>query len=316
MIKGEKMKEKKYKVDVIIPTYKPDEKTVMLLRRLLEQTYPINEIHIIDTETGIFPQEIYSLSEQLRVTRISQTQFDHGGTRGKAAQMSDADIIVFMTQDAVPVNNRVLEELLQPFENEKVAAAYARQIADQTCGEIERYTRKFNYPEESMIKSYEDIRKLGIKAYFCSNVCAAYRKSIYDELGGFVKKTIFNEDSIMAADLLKKGYCVAYVAEAKVLHCHKYNCIQQFKRNFDLAVSQADHPEIFVEVKSEREGIRLVKDTAIYLAKIRKPWLIFDLIIQSGFKYMGYLLGKNYYRLPKWLILKLTSNKMYWKDKY
>lgn len=304
---------KNYKIDVIIPTYKPDERVVIMLQRLLKQTYAIHEIHIVDTETGIFPEKIYSLSDKIKVTKIAKAEFDHGGTRGMAADLSTAEILVFMTQDAMPVDEYVLEELIRPFDNEKVAAAYARQLADSSCGEIEQYIRGFNYPEQGMIKSYDDVAKLGIKAYFCSDVCAAYKKEIYDKIGGFVKKTIFNEDSIMAANMLKAGYCVAYAADAKVLHCHKYNGIQQFKRNFDLAVSQADHPEIFGTVKSESEGIRLVKNTAKYLCKIGKPWLIFTLFVQSGCKYMGYLAGKNYQKLPEWLILKFTLSQEYWK---
>ena len=303
-----------YKIDIIIPTYKPDEKVVMLIQRLLKQTYPINEIHIVDTDTGKSLEKICALSERVRVSKVIKADFDHGGTRRKAAQESVAEILVFMTQDAMPVNDKMLEELLQPFENNNIAAAYARQVADKSCGEIERYTRAFNYPKESMVKTYEDIERLGVKAFFCSNVCAAYRKSIYDELGGFVKRTIFNEDSIMAARMLKAGYSVAYAADAKVLHCHNYNCMQQFKRNFDLAVSQTEHPEVFNEVKSESEGIRLVKDTAKHLCKIGKPWLVFSLVLKSGFKYMGYLAGKNYQKIPKRLILKCTSNKDYWRE--
>lgn len=307
------MRDKKYIIDIIIPTYRPDEKVVLLIQKLLKQTYPVNQIHIVDTETGVFPEKIYSLSKQIKVTKITKKEFDHGGTRGKAAKLSDAEILVFMTQDAMPVNDRLLEELVKPFDDENVVAAYARQLADKSCGEIERYTRIFNYPEESRIKSNKDIEKLGIKTFFCSNVCAAYKKEIYDKLGGFVKKTIFNEDSIMAANMIKAGYCVAYAADAKVLHCHNYNCIQQFKRNFDLAVSQADHPEVFANIRSESEGIRLVKDTARHLCKIGKPWLVFELCMQSGFKYIGYLAGKNYRKLPGWLVLKFTSNKEYWK---
>ena len=60
----------------------------------------------------------------------------------------------------------------------------------------------------------------GIKTYFCSNVCAAYKKSIYEEIGGFVKKANFNEDMIYAGWMVKKGYGVAYVSEASVYHSH------------------------------------------------------------------------------------------------
>ena len=272
-------------VDIIIPTYRPDETVVYLIKKLLKQTYPIHEIHIIDTETGIFPKELKNLSDKIRISKIKPEQFDHGGTRHEGAMQSHTDIIVYMTQDAMPVNEYLIEELVKAFDNEKIAAAYARQLPNSKCNVIERYTRAFNYPEQSRIKSMEDLETLGIKTYFCSDVCAAYRKSVYESLGGFEEKTIFNEDMIMAAKIIQSGGLVKYVAEAKVIHSHNYNCKQQFQRNFDLAVSQVEHPEVFQNIKSESEGMRLVKNTMIYLIKIKKPWLIIKLISQSGFKY-------------------------------
>lgn len=300
-------------VDIIIPTYRPDETVVYLIKKLLKQTYPIHEIHIIDTETGIFPKELKNLSDKIRISKIKPEQFDHGGTRHEGAMQSHADIIVYMTQDAMPVNEYLVEELVKAFDNEKIAAAYARQLPNSKCNVIERYTRSFNYPEQSRIKSLEDLETLGIKTYFCSDVCAAYRKSVYESLGGFEEKTIFNEDMIMAAKIIQSGGLVKYVAEAKVIHSHNYNCKQQFQRNFDLAVSQVEHPEVFQNIKSESEGMRLVKNTMTYLIKIKKPWLIIKLILQSGFKYMGYCLGKKYRQLPMWLIKKCTMNQRYWE---
>lgn len=299
-------------VDIIIPTYRPDETVVYLIKKLLKQTYPIHEIHIIDTETGIFPKELKNLSDKIRISKIKPEQFDHGGTRHEGAMQSHTDIIVYMTQDAMPVNEYLIEELVKAFDNEKIAAAYARQLPNSKCNVIERYTRAFNYPEQSKIKSMEDLETLGIKTYFCSDVCAAYRKSVYESLGGFEEKTIFNEDMIMAAKIIQSGGLVKYVAEAKVIHSHNYNCKQQFQRNFDLAVSQVEHPEVFQNIKSESEGMRLVKNTMIYLIKIKKPWLIIKLISQSGFKYMGYCLGRKYSQLPMWLIKKCTMNQRYW----
>ncbi len=300
-------------VDIIIPTYRPDESVVYLMKKLLKQTYPIHEIHIIDTETGIFPKELKNLSDKIRISKIKPEQFDHGGTRHEGAMQSHADIIIYMTQDAMPVNEYLIEELVKAFDNEKIAAAYARQLPNSKCNVIERYTRAFNYPEQSRIKSLEDLETLGIKTYFCSDVCAAYRKSVYESLGGFEEKTIFNEDMIMAAKIIQSGGSVKYVAEAKVIHSHNYNCKQQFQRNFDLAVSQVEHPEVFQNIKSESEGMRLVKNTMTYLIKIKKPWLIIKLILQSAFKYMGYCLGRKYSQLPMWLIKKCTMNQRYWE---
>ena len=303
------------RVDVIIPTYKPDERVVLLVKKLLKQSYPLREIHLIDTDTGIFPEELVQLSDNIKVTHIPKEKFDHGGTRHMGMLKSKAEIVVYMTQDALPANEYLIEELVKPFAEKNIAVSYARQLPDQECKVIERYTRSFNYPKQSRVKSIEDLDTLGIKTYFCSDVCAAYRKDVYESLGGFEEKTIFNEDMIMAAKIIQSGFKIAYIAEAKVIHSHNYSCMQQFRRNFDLAVSQAEHPEIFENVKSESEGIRLVVDTARYLVKIKKPWLIFSLIIKSGFKFLGYRFGKNYRKLPEWLIAKCTMNPGYWEEK-
>ena len=78
-------------------------------------------------------------------------------------------------------------------------------------------------------------------------------------------RRFFNEDMIFAGKRIYAGDKVAYVAEAKVIHSHNYTGRQQFHRNFELAVSQAQHPEVFEGVPSEGEGIRMVKATAKYL---------------------------------------------------
>ena len=140
---------------------------------------------------------------------------------------------------------------------------------------IERYTRAFNYPDKSRLKGKADLDELGIKTFFCSNVCAAYRKRLIYEDGRIYYAYIFNEDMIYAGKIVLKGYLVAYQADARVFHSHNYGNVEQFKRNFDLAVSQADHPEIFGTVKSEKEGICLVKIQPVICVKfISHGWLL------------------------------------------
>ena len=208
----------------------------------------------------------------------------------------------------------MIESMISAMEDPEVATAYGRQLPSREVGIIEHYTRDFNYPAESYVKSAADLERLGIKTYFCSNVCAMYRRSVYEEMGGFVLHTIFNEDMIMAAGVIQAGYKIAYVAEAAVVHAHKYTYRQQFTRNFDLAVSQQQYKEIFENVKSESEGIRLVKNTAGYLLSKGKWYKIPDLVFQSGFKFLGYRFGKKYEKLPLWLIRKMSMNKRYWKE--
>ena len=191
--------------------------------------------------------------------------------------------------------------------------SYARQLPKEDCGIIERYTRSFNYPADSRLKEKKDLPVLGIKTFFASNVCAAYDRESYQELGGFVKHTIFNEDMIFARHVIDAGKRIAYVAEAKVLHSHNYSGLQQFKRNFDLGVSHAQYADVFEGLKTEGEGIRLVKKTCAHLIRIKKPWLIVKLVWHSGCKYIGYFLGKRYKKLSQKMVMKCSMNQDYWK---
>ena len=310
---------RRLKVDVVIPAYKPGKKFSRLLKMLERQTWPVGKVIVMNTEKSFWNDHGFEGIGNLEVHHLTKEEFDHGDTRNRGMKLSRADIVVFMTDDAVPADEHLIEELVKAFaqrgpEGEAVIMAYARQLPDKYCALAERYTRSFNYPEESCVKTKADLKRLGIKTFFASNVCCAYDREKFWFQGGFIRRTIFNEDMIFAGRaVLQDDYAVAYAAEARVIHSHNYNCRQQFKRNFDLAVSQADHPEIFNGIRSESEGIRLVKSTARFLIRQKKPWLVPGLVVKSGFKYLGYRAGKCYRLLPGWMILKCTMNREYWK---
>lgn len=303
-------------VDVIIPVYKPEKSFFQMIERLETQTRKVRRIIVMNTEEKYFEQMIYGTRfleqhQQIRVYHLSKKEFDHGRTRAKGVEKSDADIFVMMTQDAMPADENLIEALTEALQ-EDVAAAYARQLPAANAGVVEAYLRNFNYPAVSCMKSAEDLPTLGIKTYFCSNVCCAYRRDLYEKLGGFVRHAIFNEDMIYAAAAIQAGYRIAYAADAQVIHSHNYTWGQLFHRNFDLGVSQADHPEVFQDVPSEGEGIRSVKAAAAHLRQQKQTRKIPGLIVQSGFKYAGYWLGKHYRYLPGRMVLALTMNREYW----
>lgn len=312
--------QKRMTVDVVIPVYKPGKRFGELLGRLAVQTKPAGRLIIVNTEKEYWDAWVAGgggdfLPDNVSVSHVTRETFDHGGTRDMAVRMSEADICVLMTDDALPAKKTLIEELCRPLEEQpQAAASYARQLPGKSCGPIERYTRGFNYPAVSRVKTKADLEELGIKTFFCSNVCAAYRRDVYLKLGGFVRKTIFNEDMLFAAKAIENGYAVCYAAGAEVIHSHRYTLAQQFKRNFDLAVSQADHPEVFAGIRSEGEGIRLVGQTAAWLIKSGRPYLLPKLVADSGAKYAGYWLGKRYRRLPRRLILCCTMNRNYWNS--
>lgn len=304
---------KTLRTDVIIPAYRPGEEFEKLLERLSAQKYPINKILVMNTEKKFWKETWEQEYPLVEVRHLTKEEFDHGGTRRQAAELSDAEILVFMTQDAMPADRELIGALVGALaENPQAGAAYARQLPKKDCRFLEKYTRSFNYPEQSCLKTEKDVQTYGIKTYFCSNVCAAYDHRIYDEIGGFPEHAIFNEDMVYAGGALQAGYRIAYVADACVYHSHSYTAAQQFHRNFDLGVSQAQNPQIFARFSSEGEGMQYVKAVIRQMRKEKKAGEIPGFVLRCAARFAGYRMGKAYEHLPEKLILRFTSNRGFW----
>ncbi|HJI30636.1 MAG TPA: glycosyltransferase [Lachnospiraceae bacterium] len=301
------------KVDAVIPAYKPGHDLRELVEKLLDQTVRLGRIIIINTDREYFDEKEYLIAPAVEVVHITRHEFDHAGTRDMGLRMSDADYVLFMTMDAIPKDNYLVEKLLSGFRRaDNIAVSYARQLPKKDCNRIEQITREFNYPAQSRVQTSDDIKELGIKAYFCSDVCAMYDTSIYRSLGGFKAPAIFNEDMVYAAGALDAGYAVSYCADALVYHSHNYTGRQYYRRNFDLGVSQADHPEIFERFNVKGTGMQLVRKSLAQICRSGTPADIIRLVYYSGMKYLGFRKGKNYHKLSLKSCLKHTSDKEYW----
>ncbi|WP_195335780.1 glycosyltransferase family 2 protein [Paraclostridium bifermentans] len=303
------------KVSVIIPTRNAEKYIEKLIEKLCKQSVKISEIIVIDTESNDNTKYICNKYDFVRFIQIKNGEFDHGGTRNRAAKKAKGDILVFMTQDAYPQNDSFIEELIKPLGKNDIVASYGRQIARNEAGAIEKFAREFNYGKEDIIKSKEDIEKLGVKTFFLSNVCSAFITDEFWSVGGFPEHTIMNEDMIISSRFIFNNKKVCYAANATVIHSHSYTYMQQFKRNFDVGVVFIDSSDCFAGVKSESEGIKFVKEACKYLITAKKPYLIPNLIIESGFKYLGYKSGLKYEKLPAGLVRKMSMHSFYFDQK-
>lgn len=308
------------KIEAVILTYKPDERLKMIVSRLMAQSVKPDRIIIMNTLDGVKkyePLEAVRNLENVTVVDIDKAEFDHGATRDRAMQLCDkSDYVMLMTQDAVPKNKHLVEKLADALEadDNMNAVAYARQEPEKDCNIIERYTRSFNYTDEphSGLEMSAETNN-SIKSIFCSDVCAMYNRSLYDEVGGFPLKAIFNEDMVFAGKAINADKDVIYEPKAVVIHSHNYTGIQYFKRYFDLGVSHSQFAYILKDYHSEDEGIKLVKNTAEYLCRRKEYIMLIPLIYYSGCKFFGFRLGKLYKKLPMSVIEKITLNKDYWK---
>jgi rhamnosyltransferase len=241
-------------------------------------------------------------------------EFNHGGTRQLAAELlSDADVLVFLTQDAILSDPDAIHTLLKAFEDIDVGAAFGRQLPRAGATPIEAHARLFNYPAQSEVRTLDSRERLGFKTIFISNSFAAYRREALMGVGGFPRNVPFGEDTITAAKLLKAGWKIAYVADAEVYHSHRYTWIQDFKRYFDIGVLHARESWLLREFGSTGgEGSRFVRSELNYLWP--QYWrFIPSALIRTVLKLVGYRLGRMERKLSLRWKRKLSMYYQFWK---
>ena len=301
-------------ISVIIPTRKAEQYIDNLRKNLINQTIQPKEIIVVDTNSKDKTKEICLNYDLVKYIYINDGEFNHGATRNKAAKIAKGEIIIFMTQDAIPNNKNFIKELIKPLGKNNIVATYGRQLPHVKSSEIEKFSRKFNYGDIDVIKSKEDIEVLGVKTFFFSNVCSAFIKEDFFDVGGFPNNTIMNEDMIIASKFIFNNKKTCYASKAEVIHSHNYTYIQQFKRNFDVGVVFEDSKEYFKNIKSESEGIKFVKEAMKHLFEYKKVYLIPHLIVESGFKFIGYKMGNNYKKIPIKYVKKMSMHSFYFNE--
>ena len=299
-------------ISVIIPVYNGAKELDRLLPAL-RRSEAVNEIVIIDagsTDDSVKVAENYGVE----IIKAEKRSFDHGKNRTLGGKKARGDILVYMTQDALPVNEDSIAKLVKPLLKEKeVGAAYGRQLPHHGATPFAAHLRAFNYPPESSVKSLKDRETLGIKALFISNTFAAYKKEALEKIGWFKEGIIMAEDVYAGAKLLMSGYNVAYAADALVYHSHNYTAFEELERYFDIGVFHSMESWILDEFGGPRsEGLRYIKSELRYLAKNRRLHLIPESILRITLKYAGYKLGNNYELSPKWLIKRLSMHADFW----
>lgn len=246
-------------VSVVIPTLNAEPEIEDLLARLEAQTFAPREIIVIDSSSDDHTVEIAKAHPLVRVIEIQRKDFDHGGTRNLGFNESVGDFVLFMTQDAVPADEFVIENLMCPFEDGHVAIVSGRQLPKEDARPFERLVREFNYPDESNKRSEKDIGRLGIKAFFSSDVCCMYRRSSLGAIGGIPAPCPTNEDMLAAARCLKAGMSVCYVSDACVYHSHNLTFRQQIVRNVAIGSFLKRHSSELADSSEKEEGFKLLE---------------------------------------------------------
>lgn len=299
------------KVTVVIPTLNAARLLPRLLAALALQAPRPDEILVIDSASEDATCAIAEAAG-CRVERIPRADFDHGGTRNRAASLATGDLLVFLTQDAVPEGPGCLASLLAPLRSGAASAAYARQVAHAGAGAIEAFSRTWNYPATGHLRGAEALER-GVRGCFFSNVASAVKAEDLRAVGGFPERTIMNEDMVLCARLLRTGRAVAYAASAVVRHSHDYTLLQMFRRYFDIGVFFARFASLVPSGGATGEGLHWLRDASRHLRSVGQTQLLPRLCLEAAAKFLAYRIGRAERLLPLALKRRCSMHRGHWR---
>lgn len=266
--------------------------------KLLSQTRVPDEILVVDSSsmdsTAEIVRRLAEANPCISLKVIERKDFDHGGTRDDAfRKWTTGDFVLFMTQDAVPADDEYIERLLKPFDDPRIAVVSGRQLPKSDARPFERLVRQYNYPATSFIRGEEDIQTYGIKTFYTTDVCSAYRRTAFLECGGFPRPCNMSEDMYMAAKLVAAGYLVAYAADACVYHSHNLLPSQQYSRNYAIGAFLEKNKEILMGASEVGEGAKLVKSVSAELVRTRQLGELFAFGLDCAARLLGNRAGRR-----------------------
>ncbi len=299
-------------ISVLIPALQAERYFAQMLPALKNQTRPPREIIVVDSSSDDNTAAV-ARRHGASVTTIPRDEFNHGGTRNLAASLASHEILVFMTQDALPADRDFLAKLVAPLELDAAAASYARQLPYPHAPPTEVFARRFNYPALGHSRQRQDIARMGIRAFFFSNVASAVSREVFAEVGGFPSEVISNEDMFLCAKLLRAGHTVRYVSEARVFHSHSYGLAEQFKRYFDIGAALRMSQTLLEGGRAGGEGTRYVWELAQFLAK-EGLWRNVPFgAAEIAAKFCAFKLGQQEHLIPNIVKRRISLHAFYWK---
>ena len=162
-----------------------------------------------------------------KIVRIRPEEFSFGRALNIGCQHASGDILLFASAHVYPVYTNWIDQMLKPFEDQKVALTYGRQIGNQ----LSKYSE-----QQLFAKWFPAVSNYNQQIPFCNNANTAIRRSLWEELP-YDETLTGLEDLHWASEILQRGYRIAYDADATIVHVHEETPRKIFNRYYREAIA-------------------------------------------------------------------------------
>lgn len=300
------------RVSVVIPVLNAAAYLPALLDRLAAQK-PVapDEVVLVDSLSTDNTRGIGRAHANVRIVPIPE--FSHGAARNLGAREAEGNIIVLLTQDALPRDEHWLACLLRPFADPQVGAVYSRQIPQPGAPPTEEFFLNYHFPADRPARrARAGSGPLALEDVFFSNVSAAARRELLRR-HPFDEALIMSEDQQFSRDIIAAGYAVCYAPDSVVIHSHSYSLATAFRRYFDSVYSLTVIFPGHGLRTSVALGWRYLKQEGAFIAR-RHPRYLPYYCLYTLAKVSGTLAGHCARRLPNALRKRLSLHSYHWKN--
>lgn len=281
-----------YKATIFIPTFNGEKYLNAVLQKIFRQQVDFRyEVLIIDSgsrdRTLQIIKKYQKKHDNLRLQEIPNSEFGHGKTRNLAAQIAKGEYIVYLTQDAIPANNKWLSEMLKPFSiNNKIVAVMGKQTPRPNCFPLMKYDIQKVFtqfgPDQGVALFYKGKAKLSKSdlnfiSFYTDVNSVTIRQFLLEEIP--YRDVSYAEDQAFGKDIINSGYIKAYAPLGNVKHSNDVALRSYKMRIFDetLGLRRTGHTVSKPSLKMLLKGIfidsvRILRDN--YSWKRKSYWLI------------------------------------------
>jgi rhamnosyltransferase len=303
-------------VTVAIPVRDGGEALARTLAALARQSVD-HELLVCDSGSRDRSREL-ARAHGARVLEIAPERFNHGAARNLLVREAAGRHVALLSQDAEPLHERWLEQLLAAFAlADDVAIAYGPYRARPEASlavrlELERWFRSLapdGSPQIERLGEHERnspaLELLGPRGFFTdANSCVA--REAWERVP--FREVSYAEDRALAIDMLRAGYAKAYIPAAAVLHSHELSAVAQVRRAFDewralREVYGWREPATPAHLASRLRGELAYASRELARAGVAPARRIAPLAgvgLHHSLRLTGALLGSRGARMPRW----------------
>jgi rhamnosyltransferase len=299
-------------VSVVIPTLN----AAPFLPRMFEAIFsqePLApfEIVLVDSMSTDATREIAASDPRVRVVPVAD--FTHGRARNLGAREARGEVVVLLTQDAVPADRKWLAALLAPFDDPQVVATYSRQVPNADANPMERFFLLKRFPPGAPARREKrGDAPLTLTDVFFSNVSAAIRRETLLR-HPFDEDLIMSEDQQFSRDVIAAGHAVVYQPESVVVHSHNYSLATCFRRYFDSVYSLTLIFPRHGFGRTASMGAGYVAQEVLYMVR-NHPLSLPHYVVYNFAKISGAFAAHFAERMPRSFLRRLSLHRYHWDE--